>query len=117
MVQLIPGQHVHFVGIAGVGLSAIARVLIDQGFTISGSDMQSTTMTDELMRDGATIYRGHDAAYVGDAELVVVSSAIPVDHIEILTAQAQGIPVCKRKDMIETVMHGHYNIAVAGDTR
>lgn len=114
MLQLIPGQHIHFIGIAGVGLSAIARVLLDQGFTITGSDMRTTDMTESLGRDGATIYHGHNAAYVGDAELVVASSAIPSEHIEILTALSEGIPVCKRKDMIEAVMRGHYNIAIAG---
>lgn len=114
MLQLIPGQRIHFIGIAGVGLSAIARVLLDQGFTITGSDMNSTAMTNTLATDGAIIYRGHDAAYVGEAELVVMSSAVPLDHIEVLTALSQGIPVYKRKDIMETMMRGHYNIAVAG---
>lgn len=114
MLQLIPGQHIHFIGIAGVGLSAIARVLLDQGFTITGSDMRTTDMTKSLENDGATIYHGHNAAYVGDAELVVASSAISSEHIEILTALSEGIPVYKRKDIIESVMRGHFNIAVAG---
>lgn len=114
MLQLIPGQQIHFIGIAGVGLSAIARVLLDQGFTITGSDMRTTVMTDVLVADGAVVFHGHDAGYVGDAELVIASSAISADHIEILTAQSQGIPVYRRKDIIETVMRGHYNIAIAG---
>lgn len=114
MLQLIPGQHIHFIGIAGVGLSAIARVLLDQGFTITGSDLRTTKMTQRLVEDGAVIYRGHDAGYVGDAEIVVVSSAISDDHIEVLTALSQSIPVYSRKDFIEPVMRGHFNIAVAG---
>jgi UDP-N-acetylmuramate--alanine ligase len=114
MLQLIPGQQIHFIGIAGVGLSAIARVLLDQGFTITGSDMQTSEMTEALVTDGAIIYRGHDAAYVGEAELVIMSSAVGLDHIEVLTALSQRIPVYKREDIMETVMHGHYNIAVAG---
>ena len=114
MLQLIPGQRIHFIGIAGVGLSAIARVLLDQGFTITGSDMRTSDMTDSLAKDGAMIYHGHSAAYVGEAELVLRSSAIPSDHIEVLTALAQKIPVYKREDIMETVMRGHYNIAVAG---
>lgn len=114
MLQLIPGQRIHFIGIAGVGLSAIARVLLDQGFTITGSDMRTSDMTNTLAADGAIIYHGHSAAYVGEAELVIRSSAIPSDHIEVLTALAQKIPVYKREDVMETVMRGHYNIAVAG---
>lgn len=114
MLQLIPGQHIHFVGIGGAGLSAIARVLLDQGFTITGSDMRTNAMTDAMVADGAEIHRGHDAAYVGNAEIVVISSAIPDDHIEVLTAMSEGIPVYKRSDIMEAVMRGHYNIAVAG---
>lgn len=114
MLQLIPGQQIHFIGIGGAGLSAIARVLLDQGFHITGSDLNYTDMLEALEHDGATIYRGHNASYVGQAELVVASSAIPSEHIEILTAEAQGIPVYKRKDIMEAVMYGHYNIAIAG---
>lgn len=114
MLQLIPGQRIHFIGIAGAGLSAIARVLLDQGFMITGSDLNQTDLTTSLEEDGAIIYRGHNASYVGDAELVVASSAIPSDHIEILTAESEGIPIYKRKDIMEAVMFGHFNIAIAG---
>lgn len=114
MLQLIPGQQIHFIGIGGAGLSAIARVLLDQGFIITGSDLNYTDLLETLEQDGATIYRGHNASFVGQAELVIASSAIPSEHIEILTAQAQGIPVYKRKDIMEAIMYGHYNIAIAG---
>jgi len=114
MLQLIPGQRIHFIGIAGAGLSAIARVLLDQGFMITGSDLNQNDLTMALEADGATIYRGHHATQVGDAELVIASSAIPSDHIEILTAESEGIPVYKRKDIMEAIMYGHYNIAIAG---
>ena len=114
MLQLIPGQHIHFVGIGGFGLSAIARLLLEQGFQISGSDMARNSRIDALVKDGATIYYGHDAAYVGEAELVVMSSAIPDTNIEILTALAENVPVYKRADILETIMKGHLNIAVAG---
>ena len=114
MLQLIPGQHIHFVGIGGVGLSAIARVLLEQGFHISGSDNNSNELTESLARDGAKIFRGHDAAYIGGAEIVIISSAVSSDHIEVLSAQAQGIPIYKRSDIIEAIMHGHTNIAIAG---
>jgi UDP-N-acetylmuramate--alanine ligase len=114
MLQLTPGQHVHFIGIAGAGLSAIARVLLDKGLIISGSDLNQTDLTHQLQADGATIYRGHDAAYINGADLVIASSAIPSDHIEIATATAHNIPVYKRKDIMAAVMAGHDNIAIAG---
>lgn len=113
-MQLVPGQHIHFVGIAGFGLSAIARILLEQGFFISGSDKQVNELTHALVRDGATIYNKHNPAYVNDAEIVVVSSAIPNDHIEILSAQAQAIPVVKRQDIIAELMPGNKVVAIAG---
>lgn len=113
-MQLVPGQHIHFVGIGGFGLSAIARILLEQGFFVSGSDQQVNELTHALVRDGATIYNGHNPAYVNDAEIVVVSSAIPEDHIEILSAQAQAIPIMKRQDIIAELMPGNRVIAIAG---
>jgi UDP-N-acetylmuramate--alanine ligase len=114
VIQLIPGQHIHIVGIGGFGLSAIARVLLQQGFYISGSDRATNTLTDELAKEGATIHQGHDAAHVAGAELVVISSAIPTDHVEIVAARERGIPVYKRSDIIAAVMSGQGGIAVAG---
>ncbi|MBC7871762.1 MAG: UDP-N-acetylmuramate--L-alanine ligase [Chitinophagaceae bacterium] len=113
-MRLTPGQRVHFVGIGGAGLSAIARVMLQQGYTVSGSDRGSNAQTEALTRDGVTIYKGHDPAYVLDAEMVIVSSAVTSNHIEVLAAQSQGIPVYKRSDMMAALMSGHINIAVAG---
>lgn len=113
-MQLVPGQHLHLVGIGGAGLSAIARILLQQGFMISGSDRNPGPVTEALRREGATIYKGHDPVYVVGAEMVIVSSAIPRDHIEILAARAQGIPVYKRADIIAAIMSGHLGIAIAG---
>ena len=114
MQQLPPGQQVHFIGIGGAGLSAIARVLLERGFTISGSDLNAGEATAALAADGARIYRGHDAAYLDGADWVVASSAIPSENVEVLAARARGIPVYTRRDMMGAVMRGHYNIAVAG---
>lgn len=113
IVQLIPGQHIHFVGIGGSGMSAIARVLLQQGYHISGSDLNSNELTDALRRDGAEIHIGHDPAYVTDAEMVVMSSAAH-ENIEVLSALAQGIPVYRRVDIIGEIMRGYVGIAVAG---
>src|SRR5688572_10815236 len=97
MIQLIPGQHIHFIGIGGSGMSAIARLMLLQGYTISGSDMSGNVLTEALKKEGATIYRGHDATYVEGAEMVVATSAVTNDHIEVLAAQAEGIPVYYRQ--------------------
>ncbi|MDQ7034359.1 MAG: UDP-N-acetylmuramate--L-alanine ligase [Anaerolineae bacterium] len=113
-IQLIPGQHVHFIGIGGSGLSPIARVLLLQGYHISGSDLRSNAESDALKRDGATIYTGHDAAYVNGAECIIATSAVADDHIEILSAQAQGIPVYRRFDIMSAIMEGYTGIAIAG---
>jgi UDP-N-acetylmuramate--alanine ligase len=114
VVHLIPGQHIHLVGIGGAGLSAIARVLLQQGFYISGSDRSRNTLMDALERDGAVIYEGHDARYVDGAELVIVSSAIPAEHVELVAAHAHRIPVYKRSDIIAAIMSGQVGIAIAG---
>jgi UDP-N-acetylmuramate--alanine ligase len=114
MVYLIPGQHLHFVGIGGFGLSAIARVLLQQGYTISGSDRTKNSLTEALAKEGATIYEGHAASNVNGAEMVIISSAVPADHVEVLSATRQNIPIYKRSDIIASVMAGHVAIAVAG---
>jgi UDP-N-acetylmuramate--alanine ligase len=113
-MQLVPGQHIHLVGVGGAGMSAIARVLLQQGYMVSGSDRSANDFTESLKHDGATIYKGHDPVYVVGAEMVIISSAIPSEHIEVLTARAQGIPIYKRSDVISAIMAGHVGIAIAG---
>ncbi|RMG89524.1 MAG: UDP-N-acetylmuramate--L-alanine ligase, partial [Chloroflexi bacterium] len=77
MLQLVPGQHVHLVGIGGTGLSAIARILLEQGYHITGSDRSRNVFTEALEADGAIVYEGHDPTHVIGAEMVIISSAIP----------------------------------------
>jgi UDP-N-acetylmuramate--alanine ligase len=114
MVALIPGQHIHIVGIGGAGMSSIAHLLLQQGYFITGSDRQSNARTQELRRLGARIYRGHEPHHIKGAELLLISSAVADDNIEVLTAHTEGIPVLKRNQMIAAIMDGHHNIAVAG---
>lgn len=114
MVHLIPGQHIHLIGIGGSGMSAIARVLLQQGYYVTGSDRSGGEMIEALKREGAQIYHGHDATYVNEAEMVVATSAVTDDHIEILSAQAQGIPVYRRIDFIGKLTKGYQCIAVSG---
>lgn len=109
-----PSQHIHFVGIGGSGLSAIARILVERGYQVSGSDRSLNDLTDALARDGATIYHGHDPAHIAGADLLIITSAVKDDHVEVAAAKAAGIPVYKRQDIMAPLMEGHNVIAVAG---
>ena len=106
--------HYHIVGIAGAGMSAIANVLLDQGHTVTGSDMQRNSLAEALLTRGATIYTGHDAAYVADADALVATSAARPDHPEIVAAHAQAIPILKRADLWREWSRLRDVVAVAG---
>ncbi len=106
--------RIHLVGIGGTGLSAIARLLLEMGYTVSGSDRAESGFTRELKTAGATISIGHDIENVRGADLVVRSSAVPNDNPEIVAARAERIPVLKRSDFLGTLMEGKIGIAVAG---
>ncbi len=108
------GRHVHFIGIGGAGLSAIARVLMEQGATISGSDLSLSPAAEALERDGARVYIGHRAEHVAGAEVVIASSAIREDNVEVQAARAAGIPVLRRAQVLGKLMEGRTGIAVAG---
>ena len=112
--ELKPNMHLHLVGIGGAGLSAIARVLLGRGFVVSGSDRQQNELTAVLANEGATIYEGHQAAYMTGADALVISSAIPDDNPEVAAARAAGIPVLKRADFLGHLMADTTGIAVAG---
>jgi UDP-N-acetylmuramate--alanine ligase len=107
-------QRVHLVGIGGVHMSAIARILMTWGHTVSGSDLRLSAFTDRLVAQGAAVHEGHDAANVDDACLVVFTSAATKDNPEILEARRRGIPIIKRADMVARLMEGHRSIAIAG---
>ncbi len=114
MGDLEPGMHIHLVGIAGTGLSAVAQVLLGRGFKVTGSDRQRNETTERLEAAGATIYEGHAPEQVNGADLLLVSSAIPAQNLEILAAQRAGIPVLKRDVFLARLMKDSYAIAVAG---
>lgn len=111
---LRPGDRVHFVGIGGIGLSAIARILLEREYVVSGSDLQSSPLTRDLAELGATVYKSHEGQNIGDADLVVVSSAIPEQNPEILEARRRNTPVIKRGQMLRWLTRRKYTIAVAG---
>jgi UDP-N-acetylmuramate--alanine ligase len=107
-------RRVHFVGIGGAGMSGIAEVLVNQGFEVSGSDLAESRTTRHLQKLGALIHRGHDAAVVQDADVLVVSSAISEDNVEVMAAREMRIPVVPRAEMLAELMRFRRGIAVAG---
>ena len=106
--------RIHLVGIGGSGLSAIAGLLLEQGFAVSGSDQLLNEATRELASRGATIFRGHEGEHVRGADLVLISSAVPTDNPEVVAARTAGIPVVKRSDFLGPLMEGQHGIGVAG---
>lgn len=106
--------HVHLIGIGGSGLSAIARLLLESGFTVSGSDRTLSDLAQQVRAAGATVFSGHAAENIRGADLVVRSSAIPDSNPEVVAAQAAGIPVLKRAEFLGQLMRGRLGIAVAG---
>jgi UDP-N-acetylmuramate--alanine ligase len=107
-------QHVHFIGIGGIGMSGIAEILLHLGMKVSGSDLRRGPVTDRLSSLGAVIYEGHDASHVGEATVVVTSSAVSPLNPEVLEAQIHKIPVIQRAEMLAELMRLKYGIAIAG---
>lgn len=107
-------QHIHLIGIGGSGLSAIARLLMESGYTVSGSDRQPSVLAQELAAAGAQVFTGHAAGNVQGADIVVRSSAVPDNNVEVLAAQAAGIPVLKRAEFLNQLLEGQDVYAIAG---
>ncbi|HJR61566.1 MAG TPA: UDP-N-acetylmuramate--L-alanine ligase [Vicinamibacterales bacterium] len=104
----------HFVGIGGIGMSGIAELLANLGYEVSGSDARSSAVTARLATLGVTVTEGHDAAHVGQADVVVVSSAIGAGNPEVLEARRRHVPVIPRGEMLAELMRLRYGIAIAG---
>jgi UDP-N-acetylmuramate--alanine ligase len=107
-------QHLHFVGIGGIGMSGIAEVLLNLGYQISGSDLKLSPTTDRLALLGARISEGHTAANVAGAKAVVVSSAVDAANPEVVEARRLQIPVIPRGELLAELMRLKYGIAIAG---
>ena len=105
---------IHFVGIGGIGMSGIAEVLLNQGYRVQGSDASENANVTRLRERGATVSIGHDAANLGNAEVVVVSTAIKRDNVELLAARERRLPVVRRAEMLAELMRLKRSIAVAG---
>ena len=106
--------HVHFIGIGGSGLSAIARLLLESGYTVSGSDRALTPFAEDVRKAGATVYVGHHPRNLTGVDWVVRSSAITDDNPEVEAAKQTGIPVYKRADFLGRLMEDKTGIAIAG---
>lgn len=107
-------QRVHFVGIGGVGMCGIAEVLLNLGYKVSGSDVKENAAIKRLLNQGATVYIGQKAENVEQAEVVVVSTAIAADNVEVLAANEHRIPVIRRAEMLAEIMRFRHGIAIAG---
>ena len=106
--------HIHFVGIGGIGMSGIAELLLNLGYRVSGSDLKSSDITENLARLGGCIHMGHRADQVADADVVVVSSAIDANNPEVAAARQAAIPVIPRAEMLAELMRLKYSVAIAG---
>ncbi|MGW9129099.1 UDP-N-acetylmuramate--L-alanine ligase, partial [Paenibacillus chitinolyticus] len=107
-------RHVHFVGIGGYGMSAIARVLIDLGYKVTGSDVAMNDLAKKLEARGAVVHIGHHAAHVEGADIIVYSTSIPKDNPEVVAAEAKGIVVMHRSQMLARILNERTGVAVAG---
>ena len=114
MVSFRNFQRVHLVGIGGIGMSGIAEVLLTLGYSVSGSDVKLSNITERLQELGATIYEGHQASNADGAHVVVTSSAVKPDNPEVIEAHNRKIPVIPRAEMLAELMRLKYGIAVAG---
>jgi len=107
-------KKVHFIGIGGYGMSALARVLLHLDFMVSGSDLQQSEITESLALLGAQIHYGHSAAHLAEAEMVVYSTAIPADNPELEEARHRGLPLWHRSELLAAFLNEQYGLAVAG---
>lgn len=108
-------KNIHFIGIGGIGMSAIAQILLDKGYFVSGSDLKSSNITEKLKASGAEIFIGHDKANVINADLIVYTSAVKDDNPEIIKSKEIGIPLLDRAEILGKLMKQYKNsIAISG---
>ena len=107
-------EHIHFIGIGGTGLSAIAKVLLEKGYRVSGSDLILSPLSEAVERAGGKVYLGHRAENILGADIVVRSSAVPEENVEVQGAKAAKVPVLKRAEFLGRLLEGKEVTAVAG---
>jgi UDP-N-acetylmuramate--alanine ligase len=113
-LHFAPSQRIHFIGIGGIGMSGIAEILLSMGYSVSGSDLRRSPVTERLAGLGATIYEGHRAENAAAIDVVVTSSAVSALNPEVMEARTRKIPVIQRAEMLAELMRLKYGIAVAG---
>ena len=114
MTFSIKANQVHFIGIGGYGMSALALILLKKGYRVSGSDLKSSPLTGNLTTAGAKVTTGHQAANLGSADLVVYSTAVPADNPELIAARQRGLILWHRSDLLAALLNNSYGIAIAG---
>ncbi|KPV55339.1 UDP-N-acetylmuramate--alanine ligase [Paenibacillus sp. A3] len=107
-------EHIHFIGIGGYGMSAIAKVMLEMGYQVSGSDLAQQELTEKLAAKGAQVFIGHEAQNVKGADVVVYSTALAKDNVEMVAAEELNIPMLHRSQMLARLMNAKKGIAVAG---
>jgi UDP-N-acetylmuramate--alanine ligase len=108
-------KKIHFIGIGGIGMSGIAEILLDQGFSVTGSDKQLSEITERLEKLGAKVYEGHSPEHIEpDVDVVVYSSAVKMDNPEVQEAIRRKIPLIRRAEMLAELMRLKYGIGIAG---
>jgi UDP-N-acetylmuramate--alanine ligase len=107
-------KHIHFVGIGGIGMSGIAEVLLNLGYLVTGSDMKESETTERLKQLGSEIVIGHHAGNITSPHVVVISSAVKNDNVEVIAAREKQIPVIPRAEMLAELMRLKYGVAIAG---
>ncbi|AFC32715.1 MurC [Paenibacillus mucilaginosus 3016] len=107
-------EHIHFIGIGGYGMSAIAKVMLEMGYQVSGSDLAQQELTEKLAAKGAQVFIGHEAENVKGADVVVYSTALSKDNVEMAAAEELNIPILHRSQMLARLMNAKKGIAVAG---
>ncbi|MCW5640100.1 MAG: UDP-N-acetylmuramate--L-alanine ligase, partial [Rubrivivax sp.] len=107
-------KHIHFVGVGGTGMSGIAEILHNLGYTVTGSDQAISLTTRRLESLGIRVYTGHHAGYIAGAQAVVVSTAVKADNPEVAAARARRVPVVPRAAMLAELMRLKQGIAIAG---
>jgi len=108
-------KHVHFIGIGGISMSGLAEILLNLGFTVSGSDIRSSNITSKLEKKGIKIYTGHSEENIKDADLVVYTAAVKSDNPELAKAKSLGIPTLDRATLLGEIMKKYpFSVAVSG---
>lgn len=114
MKQFGKAKHIHFVGIGGIGMSGLAELLINLGYTVSGSDLKDSAATRRLSQMGCGVFKGHDRNNIQEADVVVYSSAVGLQNPELLEAKERYVPVIPRAEMLSELMRLKYGVAIAG---